>query len=107
MSQPCRLLSSARLSSTIVARHSQAEALEQLASRVALITGHPVQLVAAAAGSAVGLPSNPSTCEAAKATQVQFSNTAGLLAAVASRAMQYHLGQQARWVLMNLICEAL
>jgi hypothetical protein len=86
----------------LVARHSQAEALEQLVSRVALITGHPVQLVAAAAGSAVGLPSKPSACEAAEATQVQLYNAGGLLAAVASCAMQSHLGQQAKVVLISI-----
>ena len=50
---------------------------------MALITGHPVQLITAAAGSAVGLLSKPSACEAAEATQVPLSSTAGLLAAVA------------------------
>jgi hypothetical protein len=78
MSKACQLQSSVRLSSIVVGRHIQAEALEQLASRVALITGRPVQLVAAAAGSAVGLPGKPSTCEAAVATQVQFSMVAGV-----------------------------
>lgn len=79
MSKACRRLSDMWLIGIIIVVHSRAEALEQLVSRVALITGHPVQLVAAAAGSAVGLPGKPSTCEAAQATQVQLSTTAGLL----------------------------
>lgn len=52
-----------------VDRAIQAEALEQLAGRVSLVTGHPVRLMAAAP-SAAGLPGQLSSCSAAKATQV-------------------------------------